>query len=346
MKAILQSRYGEPQEVLSLGQIEVPEVGEGEVLVRVLATSVHADVWHAVTGRPWAVRPLGTGLLRPKGPVPGTDLAGRVEAVGAGVRRFRSGDAVFGVCRVRMGWSNGGTFAEYAAVPEAALAPKPEGASFEAAAAVATAGHIALLNLRGSAAVGPGDEVLINGAGGAVGSVALQVAKARGATVTAVDRADKLAMLRRLGADRVVDYRREDCTRGPARYDLILDVASTLALHDCRRVLKPTGTYVIIGHEHYGAVGGPVLGGLPHFFKLVALGPFDRHLPRMGAAPRRTTTDLMAELAARLDAGQLTPVIDRVFPLAEAGAALCHLARGSGVGRIVLAPGADGPARG
>jgi len=337
MKAIVHTRYGEPQDVLELREIDTPEVGDDEVLVRVRATSVHADVWHVVSGRPILVRLAGAGLFRPKDLVPGTDLSGVVESVGNNVSRFKVGDAVFGESHLKMQWRNGGTFAEYAAVPEGALELKPENVSFEQAASVPTSGNIALINLIGSAEVQPGHCVLINGAGGGVGSIALQVAKVRGATVTAVDRAEKLEMLRSLGADRVVDYHREDFTRGDERYDLILDVASTLSLKDCKHVLKPTGIYVIIGHDHYGATGSRMLGNLPHFFKLIALAPFDRHLPALSfSVPGKT--EIMTELKKLLEAGKLTPVIDRTFPLSEARAAMRYLQDGGGLGKIIITP--------
>jgi NADPH:quinone reductase-like Zn-dependent oxidoreductase len=337
MKAVVHTRYGEPQEVLELREIDTPEVEGGEVLVRVRATSVHADVWHAVSGRPILLRLMGAGFFRPKELIPGTDLAGVVEVVGPGVTRFKVGDAVFGESRMAMQWRNGGTFAEYAVVPEGALELKPENVSFEQAASVPTSGLIALINLRGSAEVQPGHCVLINGAGGGVGSIALQIAKARGARVTAVDRADKLEMLSSLGTDKVIDYRREDFTRGDERYDLIIDVASTLSLKDCKRVLDPTGIYVIIGHDHYGAAGGRLLGSLPHFFKLVALAPFDRHLPTLSfSVPGKT--EIMAELKELLEAGKLTPIVDRTFPLSEARAAMRYLQDGGGLGKIIITP--------
>jgi len=335
MKAIVQTRYGDPQEVLAFREIDRPGLRDGEVLVRVRATSVHADVWHAVSGRPILVR-LTAGLFEPTDLVPGTDLAGVVEATGKDVVRFKVGDAVFGASSTKMEWRNGGTFAEWAAVPAGGLEHKPEPLSFVQAAAVPTPGIIALTNLRGSAEVRPGQHVLINGAGGGVGSAALQVAKARGATVTAVDRAEKLELLRQLGADRVIDYLQEDFTRGSERYDLILDVASTLSLKDCKRVLAPRGIYVIIGHDHYGAAGHRMLGTLPHFFGLMARAPFDRHLPALNfSTPNRT--QIMAELRALLEAGKLTPVVDRTYPLAEAGAAMGYLQQGGGLGRIILA---------
>jgi NADPH:quinone reductase-like Zn-dependent oxidoreductase len=337
MRAIVQTRYGDPQDVLELREIDTPEVADDEVLVRVRATSVHADVWHVVCGRPVLVRLRGAGLFRPKDPVPGTDLAGVVEIVGKGATRLNVGDAVFGESHTKMQWRNGGTFAEYVAVPEGALELKPENVSFEQAASVPTSGIIVLVNLRESTEVEPGHRVLINGAGGGVGTIALQVAKARGATATAVDRAEKLEMLRSLGADRVIDYRREDFTRSDERYDLIFDVASNLALRDCKRVLTPTGTYVIIGHEHYGAVGGPILGNLPRFFGLVARAPFDRHLPKLGfSMPGKT--EIMTELRKLLETGKLTPVIDRTFPLSEACAAMRYLQDGGGLGKIIITP--------
>jgi NADPH:quinone reductase-like Zn-dependent oxidoreductase len=338
MKAIVQTRYGDPQDVLELREIDTPEVEDDEVLVRVRATSVHADVWHVVTGRPILVRLMGPGFSRPKDLVPGTDLAGVVESVGRDVTRFKVGDAVFGESGLKMQWRNGGTFAEYAAVPEGALESKPETVSFEQAASVPTAGYIALINLRGCAEVRPGHRVLINGAGGSVGSIALQAAKARGATVTAVDRADKLEMLLGLGAGQVIDYREEDFTRGAERYDLIYDVASTLSLDDCKRVLNPKGIYLIIGHEHYGAASGRLLGRLPHFFKFLALAPFDRHLPTPRFESPPGVPEIMTELKRLLEAGKLTPVIDRTFPLSEARAAMSYLQDGGGPGRIIITP--------
>jgi len=340
MKAIVQTRYGPPEEVLELRELDTPAVADDEVLVRVCAASVHPDVWHVVAGRPRVVRLMGAGLRKPKVAVPGTDLAGVVEAVGKGVTRFAVGDRVFGESHRKMQWCNGGAFAQFAAAPQDSLAPKPAGASFDEAASVPTAGYIALLNLPAETAWVKGCNVLINGAGGGVGSIALQVAKARGATVTGVDCARKLELLRTLGADRVIDYRREDFTQGDGddeRYDLIFDVASTLSLKACKRVLKPKGLYVMIGHDHFGDVGGRTFGGLPHFFGLVARAPFDRHLPPLSFAvpPKR---EVMARLGALLESGQLTPVIDRTFGLAEVPEAMRYMQAGGGVGRIIIQP--------
>lgn len=337
MKAIVQTRYGSPEDVLELQEIEMPVVGENDVLVQVRAASVHADVWHVVTGQPYILRLMGAGIISPKIRVPGTDLAGTVESVGTAVKRFKKGDAVFGESQNQMQWKNGGAFAEYAAVPEQALAHKPPGVTFEQAAAVPTAGYIALINLRGQAAIQPGQSVLINGAGGGVGSIALQVAKARGGQTTAVDRADKLEMLRSLGADRVIDYAQEDVTRGEELYDLIFDVASTLSLNQCKRILKPAGTYVIIGHDHYGNAGRRVFGSLPLMFWLMARAVFDRQLPKneFSLPPKE---EVMAELGALLETGKLTPVIGRTFPLAEVPEAIRYLQEGKTLGKIIITP--------
>jgi NADPH:quinone reductase-like Zn-dependent oxidoreductase len=297
MKAIVQDMYGSPDDVLQLREIAKPVVGNDEVLVRVLAASVHPDVWHVVTGRPYVLR-LGAGLRKPKNPVPGIDLAGQVESVGKNVTRFVPGDEVFGESHRGTQWQNGGAFAEYASVPQDTLALKPKGITFEQAAAVSTSGSIALLNLRGRK-IQPGQSVLINGAGGGVGSIAVQLAKAYGARVTGVDSAEKLEMVRSLGADHVIDYTQEDFTKRGERYDLIFDVASNLSFSDCKALLTPTGTYVRIGHDHFGAVGSGTLGSLPSFFKLLAQAPFSNHLPGLhfSLPSKKDTMAALKELA-------------------------------------------------
>ena len=201
MKAVVQDRYGSPDDVLQLREIDKPVVGDNEVLVRVRAASVHPDVWHVVTGRPYVLRLMGAGLLKPKNPVPGTDVAGLVESVGKDVTRFRPGDEVFGETHSKLQWRNGGAFAEYVSVPQDTLALKPEGIAFEQAAAVPTSGFIALHNLQDGGQIQPGESVLINGAGGGVGTIAVQLAKAYGARVTGVDTTEKMELVRSLGAD-------------------------------------------------------------------------------------------------------------------------------------------------
>lgn len=338
MNAIVQDRYGAPGKVLRLQEVAKPTPGKGEVLVRVRASCVHPDIWHEVTGRPWILRLMGAGFRRPRNPVAGTDLAGTVEAVGDGVTAFEVGDAVFGETHAELEWRNGGAFAEYAAVPESTLARKPEGVSFEAAGSIPAAGFIALLNLRGNARLREGQRVLVNGAGGGVGSIAVQLAKARGAHVTGVDRSDKLEMIRSLGADHVIDYTQEDFTQADQRYDLILDVASNFSLRACRRVLTPEGVYLVIGHDHFGKARGRVLGSVPRMIGLVLISRFVRHLPTSGGAPAPTKAEAMATLAELLETGKLTPVIDRTFALEEVPEAMTYLESGRGRGRIVITP--------
>ena len=338
MKAVVQSGYGPPSQVLAVEEIDAPTPGAGEVLVRVRATSVHADVWHVVTGWPYVLRLMGAGVARPRCAVPGTDLSGTVESRGEGVSRFHVGDAVFGETQLGMQWKNGGAFAELAVAPEAALAHKPANVTFEQAACVPTAGYIALANLRGASSLEPTQHVLVNGAGGGVGSIAVQVLKARGARVTAVDSGGKLDLLRRLGADAVIDYRREDITRGDGRYDLILDVASTLKLSDCKRILTANGRYVLIGHDHYGQIGRRIFGSLPSMLALMLRARFDRHLP----TPDLTLLPKMpalSELRELLASGRLTPVVDRTYRLEEVAEAMDRMQTGRGIGRVLLIPG-------
>ena len=264
-------------------------------------------------------------------------MAGIVEAVGTNVSGLTPGDEVFGECISGIQWANGGAFAEYAAVPADSLALKPRRLSFEQAAAVPTSGYIALHNLRLAGEIQPGQRVLVNGAAGGVGAFALQLAKAFGAEVTGVDSSSKLDLLHTLGADHVVDYEKEDVTRSAARYELIFDVASNLSLSGCKRVLSPGGNYVRIGHDHYGKVGGRILGTLPATFGLMFRAMFDRSLPKPSfAMPSRNAT--MGVLKALLETGKLTPLVDRVFPLAEARDAMRYLQQGTARGKIILAP--------
>jgi NADPH:quinone reductase-like Zn-dependent oxidoreductase len=335
MRAVVQERYG-PVDCLRLQQVPRPEPGPGEVLVRVRATSVHADIWHAVLGRPYVMRLMGFGLLRPDHPIPGTDLAGEVVVSGPGATRFAPGERVFGESHRGMQWSHGGAFAEYAAVPEENLATIPEGVSFEQAAAVPTSGFIAWVNLIDYGRLRVGQHVLINGAAGGVGTAALQIAKARGARVTAVDAGDRLPLLRELGADAVIDYQRQDCLSTGERYDLIFDVASTLPYGRCRPALADDGLYVRIGHDHYGERGGRFFGSMPGFFALLARSRFDHHLPPVVPWPPKG--DLVAALRDLLADGLLTPPIDRTLPLEEVREALRHLMSGRARGKILLLP--------
>ena len=249
MRAIVQSQYGPPSEVLRLAEIARPAIAEDEVLVRVRAAAVHADLWHAVTGRPYPWRFM-LGWRAPKRPVPGTDLAGVVESVGTRVTCFKPGNEVFGETLRSFGLSNGGAFAEYASAPERSLALKPQNVTFEQAASVPSSGYIAFANLTRLGPRMEGQRVLINGAGGGVGTIALQMFKARGAHVTAVDAGPKLDMLRSLGADETIDYARASFREQNSQYDRIIDAAPKVALREGRRAHNPPSICVGRGHAH------------------------------------------------------------------------------------------------
>jgi NADPH:quinone reductase-like Zn-dependent oxidoreductase len=333
MKAIVQTRYGSP-DVFSLQEIERPTPSSGEVLVRVHAASVHADVWHAMRGVPYVLRIMGSGLRAPKHHVPGTDMAGVVESVGASVTRFRPGDEVFGQSLLANLWRNGGAFAEYAAVPQSMLEAKPVGLTFEQAAAVPTSGSLAVQHVRDEGRVAAGQTVLINGAGGAVGTFAVQLAKAYGAHVTGVDAPEKLDMLRSIGAEHVLDYTQEDFTQLDERYDFILDIVGNHPWSDCRQALAPDGTYVLSGFDQYGSSGHRWFGSLGHFAKLILISPFVSHLhPFRGT---KDPGDRLVVLKELIEAGKVSPVIDRTFPLGETSDAIRYLETGRARGKIVI----------
>ena len=333
MKAIVQDRYGST-DVLRFGEIHRPTASDDEVLVRVHAASVHADVWHAMKGVPYVLRAMGSGLRAPKHHVPGTDLAGVVESVGTNVTRFRPGDEVFGLSLSANLWRNGGAFAEYAAVPGATLELKPTGLTFEQAAAVPTSGSLAVQHVRDEGRLRAGQTILINGAGGAVGSFAVQLAKAWGATVTAVDATEKLEMLRSIGADQVLDYTKEDFTRRGERYDVVLDIAGNHPWRECRRAVVPNGTYVLSGFDQYGASGHRWFGSLGRFARLIVIAPFvPQFHPFRGA---KDPGDRLVVLKELIEAGKLTPFIDRTFPLSEVPEAIRYLETGKARGKIVV----------
>ena len=336
MKAIVQERYGSPDD-LELREVDKPVVGDDEVLVRVRAASIHPDVWHVVAGRPYVLRLMGAGFSKPRNPIPGTDMAGIVESVGKSVTRFRPGDPVFGETIVAHQWVHGGAFAEYVAVHQDLLAPKPANVTFEQAASVPASGLIALQNLRGLSQWRPGQRVLINGAGGGVGALALQMMKAHGAHVTAVDSTGKLGMLRSLGADEVVDYRREDFTQRGIRYNLIFDVPGNRPFSIIRRALEPDGRYVLIGHEGFGASRKRVFGLVPHFLKLMALSRFVKQLQGPGL-PMPTKKEAIAVLRELLESGKITPIIDSTFHLSEVREAFRRMIEGETQGKVILTP--------
>lgn len=333
MRAAIQSAYGAPRDVLSVQDVATPVPKDGEVLVRVRAASVHPDVWHVLKGYPFVLRLMGNGVRKPR-PIPGTDLAGVVEAVGRNATRFEIGDEVFGES-AKHGWMNGGAYAEYAAVPENYLALKPSNVSFEQAAAVPTAGIIALNNLGGMKRP-LRETVLINGAGGCMGPLALQIAKADGACVTAVDCAAKLPTLLALGADEVVDYEKVDYLTSGRRYDFVLDVVGFREPEEYAAALTPGGEYVPIGHAHYDDSRKRVFGDIPKFLGLVAKTMFDAEKRKKMDLPKKPAA--MEFFRGLLEAGKLTPVVGKTFGLHEVAAALECMQEGKVIGRMIVTP--------
>jgi NADPH:quinone reductase-like Zn-dependent oxidoreductase len=321
MKAIVQDTYGST-DVLELRDIDRPEIADDEVLVRVHAAGVDRGVWHIMTGMPYPVRLAGYGLRAPKTAVPGTDLAGVVEAVGKDVTSFKPGDEVFGIGK--------GAYAEYAHAPETKLAPKPANLTFEQAAAVAISGLPALQGLRDHGRVQPGQTVLIIGASGGVGTFAVQLAKVFGAEVTAVSSTTKVDLVRSLGADHVIDYTRADFAAGAQRYDVILDIGGNASLSRLRRALAPTGTLVIAG----GETGGRWLGGYDRQLRARVLSPFVGQTLTTFIS-NENHQDLMF-LKGLIESGKITPVIDRTYPLAEAPQAIRYLEQGRARGKVVI----------
>ena len=323
MKTIVQDEYGSP-DVLELRDNDRPEVGDDQVLVHVHAAGVNPGDWAIMSGLPYIARPV-YGLRRPKNAVRGTDVAGTVEAVGPGVTRLRPHDEVFGWCG-----GLGGAFAEYAAASEDALAPKPANLTFEQAAAVPMAGLVALQALRDHGGVRAGQRVLINGASGGIGTFAVQIAKALGAEVTGVCSTRNVDMVRSIGADHVIDYTREDFTHKDRRYDFILDNVANHSLSDLRRALTPTGTLVPNGggfDNRWFANGGRVVGA--H-----VLNRFVGHRLRpFLVSPKVEDLLVLKEL---IEAGKVTPVIDRTYPLGEAPEAIGHVGGGHTQGKVVI----------
>ena len=319
MKAIVQDTYGST-DVLQLREINKPMPTDNEVLVQVRAAGLHRGDWHVMTGLPYMIRIVvpSLGLRRPKVPVRGMDVAGTVEAVGANVTRFQPGDAVFGWCD--------GSFAEYASAPQDQLAAKPATLSFEQAAVVPISGFAALQGLRDVGEIQAGQRVLVIGAAGGVGSFAVQLAKAFGAHVTGVASPTQLELVRSIGADAVIDYTRQDITDGTRQWDLILDCAGRRKLSQLRRALTPKGTLVIVGGEG----GGRLMGGFFRNLRAPVLSRFVGQRLRM-LASRERPVDLQT-LRELLEAGKLTPVIDRTFPLHEVPEAFRQLVQGGGRG--------------
>ncbi len=324
MHAIVQDEYGDPSSVLRLAEVEKPEPQAGEVLVRVHAAGVDRGVWHIVTGLPYPIRLAGYGFRRPKRPSPGMDLAGVVEAIGAGVTGVDIGDEVYG--------NTNGSFAEYAAVTATKLVPKPTNLSFEQAAAVPISGFTAVQAVRDRGAVQAGQKVLVLGASGGVGHLAAQIAVAYGAEVTGVARTDKLDLVRGLGVARVIDHTVEDALDGSTTYDVIIDTGGHRRLRDLRRALTPRGRLVIVGSE----TGGRWLGGTDRqiraaLWSLVSRRTMGSFISKEDPADLRVLTEL-------IEAGSVTPAVDQVRPLADAAVALDLLTSGQARGKLVLTP--------
>jgi len=319
MKAIVYHTYGSPN-VLKLADVAKPAPGDDEVLIKVHAAALNSWDWDRLTGKPYVYRLL-FGLLKPKLPILGADVAGTIEAVGRNVKQFQPGDAVFGdLCEG--GW---GGLAEYVCARETALTLKPAGMTFEQAAAIPQAGVLALQGLRDKRPVQPGQKVLINGAGGGVGTFAVQMAKSFGAEVTGVDSPAKLEMLRSLGADHVIDYTQEDYTQTGRQYDLIVDVVARRSISDYKRALTPQGTFVVIG------------GSIATILQTATLGTWYSKSggKQMSLLMHRPNKDL-ASIIALFESGQVVPVIDKYYSLPEAAEAIRYLGAGQAKGKVVI----------
>jgi NADPH:quinone reductase-like Zn-dependent oxidoreductase len=324
MRAIVQDAYGSA-EVLELRNIDKPVPKNDEVLVRVHAAGLDRGVWHVMTGLPYLIRFVvpSLGLRQPKVPVRGMDLAGRVEAVGPKVTRFRAGDQVFG-------WTDGGSYAEYASTPEDHLAPRPAAVTVEQAAAVPISGLAALQAVRDVGEVQPGQRVLVLGAAGGVGSFAVQVAKAFGAHVTGVGSTSQAGLVRSIGADQFIDYTREDVTDGSRHWDLVIDTGGHRSLTRLRRALTRNGTLVIVGSEGRGRW----MGGFDRNLRAVALSRFvPQRLRMLSSTPNQDDLQTLRQL---IEAGKVTPVLDRTFSLPEVPTAIRHLDQGHTGGKVVI----------
>ena len=322
MKAWTYDRYGSP-DALELGEIEKPAVKDNEVLVRIRAAAVNPFDWHLLRGDPYLVR-MAKGLRKPRRTtVAGADMAGIVESVGKDVTRLHPADEVYAEIDA------GGCFADYVSVPEGLLGRKPANLTFEQAAAVPMAGITALQALRNVGKVQPGQKVVVNGAGGGIGTFAVQIAKAFGAEVTGVCSTSKVDLVRSLGADHVIDYEQEDFTRRPEKYDLLVDTAGNHSLSDFRRVLTRKGTFAIVGGG-----GGRLLGPAGQIIGGMLMSPFvSQRLAPVAGRPNGDDMDCLREL---IEAGKVVPVIDRTYPFAEVPEAIRYLEEGHARGKVVI----------
>lgn len=321
MKALTQDRYGTAAAVLELRDVERPRPREGQVLVRVVAAGMDYGAWHFMAGEPYLMRILGFGLRAPSVAVPGTNFAGVVEVVGPDVSAFKPGDEVYGATR--------GTFAEYAVAPIGKVAPKPPQLSFEQAAVLPYPTFVAMQALRDHGHVQPGQRVLVVGASGAVGTIAVQLAVAFGATVTGVCSGGHADLVRSLGAEEVIDYTTEDFTDGSREFDLIIDIGGRTSVARLRRALTRTGTLVIVGGE-----GDRWLGGIQRQLWATVLSAFVPQ--RLGAFVVNENADELVKVNALVAAGSIVPVLGPTFPLQEGAAAVAAFEKGATAGRIVI----------
>jgi NADPH:quinone reductase-like Zn-dependent oxidoreductase len=325
MKAIVRTRYGSP-DVLQLKELEKPAPNDVHgVLIRIYASSVNPADQHEIRGMTFALRlvlplfRLGTGVRRPKDPAVGSDIAGRVEAVSNNVTQFKLGDEVFGVCK--------GAYAEYATAKENRIALKPTNRSFEESAAVPIAGFTALQALRNHGHIQPGQKVLVNGAGGGVGTFAVQIAKSFGAEVTAVTSTRNLDLVRSLGADHVIDYTREDFTKNGQRYDLICDIAASHSIPDYKRIMNPNGTFVLVGMRD------KIIRRLLYFVIRARMSRGDKKFVFFVAKSNQEDLVTLKEL---IEAGKIVPVIDRRYSLAETAQGVRYLEDGQARGKVII----------
>jgi NADPH:quinone reductase-like Zn-dependent oxidoreductase len=325
MRAVIQDGYGAPERVLRLDEIPVPPVGPGDVLIRMRATSVNAPDWATVTGVPYIGR-LSSGLRRPKRPVRGSDVAGVVEAVGGRVSDLAPGDEVLGTT----GLTRAGAFAQYVAAPAAQLVKKPAGLTFTDAAASVMTGLAALVAMRDVAQVGAGTRVLINGASGGVGTMAVQIAKVLGAEVTGVcGTARNIELVRSLGADHVIDYTQEDFTQSRQRFDVVLDNVLNHPPKATARVLAPRGVLI---PNSFGYTGG-LLAGLPRMARAVLMGLGSTTVKLVSPAVNRENLDALVRI---LESGEVRVVIDKTYPLGQAAGAVTHMLEHHASGKIAI----------
>ncbi len=320
MKAIINKSYG-PSSVLESAEIEQPQPGDHEVLIKVHATGLNKADWFMLTGRPLMLR-AEAGLFRPKRQIIGSDVAGVVEAVGKGITRFQVGDEVYG----DLSENGRGGLAEYVCAPEAVLAHKPSGLTFEQAAAVPMAAMTALQGLRDTGNIQAGQKVLVNGASGGVGTYAVQIAKALGAEVTAVCSTQKADLVRELGADHVIDYTAEDFTQSGKQYDLIFAANGFQTLAEYQSALSPSGTLVVVG------------GSFKQIFSAMLFGGWRTRGSdqTIKSALQKPKPEDLATLAEMLNEGQIRPVIDQTYPLEHAAEAMAYLGQGSAKGKLVI----------